>query len=84
MNPIPIRVNMRLLSEETIIPMTYTSAVQFIENVNWYEGDYEFTPSQQQQTISIADLMARQDIVIDPIPNNYGLITYDGSTITVS
>lgn len=84
MNPIPIRVNMRLLSEETIIPMTYTSVVQFIENVNWYEGDYEFTPSQQQQTISIADLMARQDIVIDPIPNNYGLITYDGSTITVS
>lgn len=84
MNPIPIRVNMRLLSEETIIPMTYTSVVQFIENVNYYEGDYEFTPSQQQQTISIADLMARQDIVIEPIPNNYGLITYDGSTITVS
>ena len=25
-----------------------------------------------------------QDIVVNPIPSNYGLITYDGSTITVS
>ena len=49
-----------------------------------YDGDYVFTPSQQEQTIPIKDLMARQDITIEAIPNNYGLITWDGSTITVS
>ena len=49
-----------------------------------YEGDYEFTPSDQTQTVAIEGLMARQDIVINPIPSNYGLITWDGSTITVS
>ena len=49
-----------------------------------YEGDYEFTPTQQQQVIQIAGKAARQDIIINPIPSNYGLITYNGSFITVS
>lgn len=49
-----------------------------------YEGDYEFTPTSETQTVAIEGLMARQDIVINPIPSNYGLITWNGSTITVS
>ena len=49
-----------------------------------YEGEYEFTPMQEQQVIQIAGKSASQDIIINPIPNNYGLITYNGSFITVS
>jgi len=49
-----------------------------------YEGEYEFTPSQETQTIDIGNKMAMADITINPIPNNYGLITYNGSIITVS
>ena len=49
-----------------------------------YEGSYEWTPSAETQTIPINGLEAKADIVIKPIPNNYGLITYDGSIITVS
>lgn len=49
-----------------------------------YEGSYEWTPAATAQTIPINGLQAKADIVIKPIPNNYGLVTYDGSTITVS
>lgn len=49
-----------------------------------YEGEYEITPSASEQIIPIAYMMATEDITIKPIPNNYGLITYNGSTITVS
>lgn len=49
-----------------------------------YTGGYEYTPSSLEQVISIAGKTAVQDIVINPIPSNYGLITWDGSTLTVS
>lgn len=52
--------------------------------VEEYDGPYEFTPSQATQTIEIENKKATQDITINPIPSNYGLITWDGSTLTVS
>ena len=49
-----------------------------------YSGSYEVTPTQQTQTIPINGLVATQDITVNPIPSNYGLITWNGSTLTVS
>lgn len=49
-----------------------------------FSGAYEYTPSSEEQIVPIAYLMATQDITIKPIPNNYGLITWNGATLTVS
>ena len=49
-----------------------------------YEGAYELTPTAEQQTIPVHGYRFEQDLVIDPIPSNYGLISWDGSTLTVS
>lgn len=49
-----------------------------------YEGAYEITPSSETQTIPIANHIASQNITVNPIPSNYGLITWNGSTLTVS
>lgn len=49
-----------------------------------YTGEYEFTPSSETQTIPIYNKIASADIVINPIPSNYGLISWNGSTLTVS
>ena len=49
-----------------------------------YQGDYQATPSDEVQTIPTAGLYMREDFTIEPIPSNYGLITWDGSTLTVS
>ena len=55
-----------------------------VDTTTVYDGPTEFTPSGSTQTIAIANKKALTDITINPIPSNYGLITWDGSTITVS
>lgn len=49
-----------------------------------YEGSYEFTPTQETQYAPTGGKVLLEDIKINPIPNNYGLITYNGAIITVS
>lgn len=49
-----------------------------------YEGQTVFTPSESAQTVQTAGRAVLTDITINPIPSNYGRITYDGSVITVS
>ena len=49
-----------------------------------YEGAYEITPSAEVQTLPSTDTVLHRDIVINPIPSNYGLITWNGTTLTVS
>ena len=49
-----------------------------------YEGEYEVTPSEETQTLATDSLYMRGNITINPIPNNYGLITWNGSTLMVS
>lgn len=49
-----------------------------------YTGAYEFTPSATEQVIEIQNKKAVRDIIINPIPNNYGLVTWDGVSLTIS
>lgn len=49
-----------------------------------YSGPVEVTPSAEMQTLETSAFYMQSDIVINPIPSNYGLITWDGSTLTVS
>ena len=49
-----------------------------------YEGPYEFTPTEDTQTVAIERKMATQDIIFNPIPSDWGHITWDGAILTVS
>ena len=49
-----------------------------------YVGPYSFEPSDQTQVVEIADKRALNNIIINPVPSNYGKITWDGSVLTVS
>lgn len=49
-----------------------------------YEGEYVITPSGAVQILEIKNKTATQNITIQPIPQNYGLITWNGSVLTVS
>ena len=49
-----------------------------------YHGQTEFVPTQAYQTVHTAGLVVDTDIVIDPIPSNYGKITWNGIALTVS
>lgn len=49
-----------------------------------YTGATVVTPSTSEQVLATAQKVVTRNIVINPIPSNYGLITWNGSTLTVS
>ena len=49
-----------------------------------YNGPYEVTPTNEEQILSTFGRSMAHDITIAPIPSNYGLITWNGTTLTVS
>lgn len=49
-----------------------------------YSGSYSITPTNETQVLQTNETYLLNDITINPIPSNYGLITWNGSTLTVS
>lgn len=49
-----------------------------------YTGETVITPSTTEQVLATAEKVVTRNIVVNPIPSNYGLITWNGSTLTVS
>ena len=49
-----------------------------------YQGITTITPSRNRQTLNTNGCVMTQDIVVESIPSNYGLITWNGSVLTVS
>ena len=53
-------------------------------DVDPYTGEYEVTPSAESQALDTIGKRLTANVVINPIPSNYGLITWNGSVLTVS
>lgn len=49
-----------------------------------FDGAYAVTPTAQTQTLETANMALSANVIINPIPSNYGLITWNGSHLTVS
>lgn len=49
-----------------------------------YSGDYEITPSSEEQRLSTSGRIMSRDIVISAIPSNYGRIEWNGSLLRIS
>lgn len=58
-------------------------AVQIVDGEH-YTGPYEVEPSEYTQILETADLLMDDKVVVNPIPSNYGLITWNGVTLIVS
>ena len=49
-----------------------------------YDGAYEFTPSRETQIAYTADKVLEHNVIINPIPSDWGHISWNGSVLTVS
>lgn len=49
-----------------------------------YDGEYTITPGDEEQVLQTRKTVLTENIVINPIPSNYGKITWNGSALTVS
>ena len=60
-----------------------TPVVKEYVDVQTYTGEYEVTPSAETQTLNTDGLRLTRNVTVNPIPQNYGLITYNGAVLTV-
>lgn len=59
-------------------------SVQVVVDVDEYTGTYEVTPSDETQTLQTSGLRMLGNVTINPVPSNYGRITWNGLGIRVS
>lgn len=55
-----------------------------IEDLPEYAGIYTVTPGAEPTILETAYRIPTENIVVEAIPQNYGLITWNGSFLTVS
>ena len=65
-------------------PKTLVGVVSAGARIPTYTGEYQFTPSEEEQTVNIDGMVADGNIIINPIPNNYGLVTRVGAILTIT
>ena len=65
-------------------PATSVAAQSVVINGPVFTGDYTITPSSETQVLNTQYKLMNDNVTINPIPSNYGLITWNGSVITVS
>lgn len=53
-------------------------------DVETYTGEYTVTPSDEVQTLNVEGKRMSRNVTVNPIPSNYGLITWNGAFLTVS
>lgn len=81
-------IRMKLAEEPVIRMKVQDDSVKLklgmsLETVGPYDGAYEYTPTEEVQTISIAGHKATENIIINPIPSNYGKVTWTGTALTI-
>lgn len=70
--------------DANLVPVSVEQVRTIWLNPDPYEGSYEVTPNQERQVLNTRHKTLNQNVVVNPIPPNYGLITYNGRTLTVS
>ncbi len=78
-----VSIPMAAFSTDIPFAVDVASAIEVVQT-NPYTGEYRFTPCDESITARTADKYLADDIVIDPIPSNYGHITWNGTVLTVS
>ena len=81
----PTQVPMSVDSTNTTVGMGFNETINvIIRPINLQEKTA--TPSDETQVITydVGEYQGLSKVTIDPIPSNYGKITWDGAILTVS
>lgn len=56
----------------------------YMGDIPVYVGPYEVTPTQEEQVLQTDNRLMTENLIVNPIPENYGLITWNGSHLRIS
>lgn len=68
----------------TVKAASISGSLSIVASPPDYTGETHFIPSDEAQTIHTAGRVLNADLTVGPIPHNYGLVTWNGSYLTVS
>ena len=77
------RYPMEVAEDTVAFDVDVDSAIVFDEHP-FYTGSYSVTPGAENQTLQTAGKIMSENLTIRKIPRSYGLITWNGSYLTVS
>lgn len=74
------------IQDGDIFDFVIESSSAFINYIDGdiYDGTYIVTPTREQQVLNTANRVLLNNVVVNAIPSNYGLITWDGQALTIS
>lgn len=52
-------------------------------NQDTYKGDYKVTPTSEEQVLQTKNKVLTNNVIVAPIPSNYGMISWNGATLKV-
>ena len=58
--------------------------IQYYSDMAVYQGETTVIPSQSRQVLMTNGYLMPSNVTVEPIPWYYGLITWNGSVLTVS
>lgn len=68
----------------SITAATGTPVVKEYVGAPPYEGSYTITPAAEAQILETAGKRCSENIIIQPVPQTYGLVTWTGSVLTIT
>lgn len=80
-NPQKITVNAKPAAEHISVK---NQIIREYVGADPYEGDYTITPGREAIVLNTIHKRMTDNLTINPIPSNYGLITWNGATLTIS
>ena len=83
-------VTVEVIEEQVTLDVSEPTSISYdkadyvpMSTIPIYDGPYELVPTETVQTIATTGKSMAQNIVIDPIPSNYGRIEQRGSALYV-
>lgn len=61
----------------------FVDKVFFISSDEYYTGSYDIEPGDEEIVLPVEQLKMNADLKIEPVPSNYGRLSWNGSTLTV-
>lgn len=80
----PTKVPVSIQSTQTTVGMGYSDAINvIIRPINLQEKTVTPTQNTQEVTFDVGEYQGLSKVTVNPIPSNYGLVTWNGSVLTV-
>lgn len=79
----PARVTVTIGSPSASISTGPPTVREYVNSAP-YRGVYEVTPTEETQTLQTSGCRMSGNVVVNPIPSNYGRIAYDGTTLLIT